>query len=69
MPVIVTACSLALTMSSPATFEITGASGANVSTVMSRVPAVELLPAASVAVADSVSLPWPMAVMSSAVRL
>ena len=47
----------------------TVAVGATVSTLIARVPALLILPAASVAVALSVSLPWPMAVMSAAVRL
>ena len=40
--------------------------GAVVSTVMSRVPAALVLPAASVCVALRVSAPWPMAIMSAA---
>ena len=43
--------------------------GATVSTLMARVPAALTLPAASVAVALSVSGPWPMAVMSAAVSV
>ena len=38
--------------------------GAKVSMVMALVPGAEVLPAASVAVADRVSAPCPMAVMS-----
>ena len=57
VPVIADACSLALTMSSPATVEIVGASTAVVSIWMVRVTADETLPAASVAVAESVSAP------------
>ena len=56
-------------MSSPATFEIVGAFGTTVSTVMARVAAAETLPAASVAVTESVSGPWPMPVMSGAVSV
>ena len=56
-------------MSSPATFEIVGGSMATVSIVMLRVAAAEVLPAASVALADSVSGPWPIAVMSAAVSV
>ena len=66
VPVIAADCSPALMMSSPATFEITGASGARVSMEMVRVAAGEVLPAASVAVAERVSAPWPMAVRSAA---
>ena len=69
LPEIAVVCSLALTMSSPATFEITGTLGARVSTEMLRVTAVETLPAASVAVAESVSGPCPMAVMSAPVSV
>ena len=69
LPVIVVDCSLALTTSSPATREMVGALGASTSTVKLRVPAVEVLPAASVAVAETVSAPSPMAVRSSAVRV
>ena len=69
VPVIAAVCSLALTMSSPATFEMVGGSMASVSTVMLRVPAAETLPAASRAVADSVSSPWPIAAMSAAVNV
>ena len=47
--------SAALIRSSPATAAITGASGARVSTWMSRVAAAEALPAASVAFTDSAS--------------
>ena len=43
--------------------------GASVSTLMVRVPATPMLPAASVAVALRVSLPWPMAVISAGVRV
>ena len=43
--------------------------GAVVSTVMSRVPALLVLPAASVCVALKVSAPWPMALMSAATRV
>ena len=64
VPVIAEVCSLALTVSSAATVEIVGAPGATVSTVMPRVPAAEMLPAASVALTESVSLPWPMAATS-----
>ena len=69
VPAIAADCSLPLMTLSPATSEITGAAGASVSTVMSRVPAAEVLPAASVAVTDSVSAPSPMAVMSAAVSV
>ena len=69
VPAITAVCSLALTMSSPATFETVGAFGATVSTVMARVPAAEVLPAASMARAESVSEPWPMAEMSAAVSV
>ena len=65
VPVIATLCSLALTVSSPATLEMTGASGATVSTVIARVPGCDVLPAASVAVADRVCGPWPIAAMSA----
>ena len=65
LPLIAADCSPALTMSSPATVRSWGAFGARVSTVMVRVPAEDVLPAASVAFTDSVSAPWPMAVMSS----
>ena len=67
VPVIATDCSVALTMSSPATFEMVGAFGTTVSTVMARVTEDEAFPAASMALADSVSRPWPMPVMSAAV--
>ena len=43
--------------------------GASVSTVMSRVLAVEVLPAASVAVTDRVSGPSPIAVISASVSV
>ena len=56
-------------MSSPATFEITGTPGVTVSTVMLRVAAAETLPAASVARAESVSPPSPMALRSAAVSV
>ena len=69
VPVIATVCSEALTTSSPATFEMAGAFGTKVSTVMSRSVTPETLPAVSVAVADSVCAPTPMAVMSAAVRV
>ena len=66
VPVIDTVCcSLALTMSSPATLEIVGASGTTVSTVMSRVTTAEALPAASIACTVRVSRPWPIARMSA----
>ena len=68
VPVIVAVCSLALTTSSPATSEIVGAVGATVSSVMTRDPSADTLPAASVAEAVTVSVPWPMAVKSAAVR-
>ena len=64
VPVMVLATSEALTMSSLATKPITGAPLAKESTVMVRVPAALLLPAASVWVALKISVPWPMAVMS-----
>ena len=57
VPLMAVACSAALTMSSSATAAIVGVSGARVSTSMRRVAATETLPAASVAVADSVSAP------------
>ena len=66
VPVIAADCSLALTTSSPATLSIRGWLGARVSTVMLRVVTAEVLPAASVAVTESVSSPWPIAVMSAA---
>ena len=69
VPVIEAGSSLALTRSSPVTLEISGTFGATVSTVMVRVPAAEVLPAASVAVTDRVSGPSPMAAMSAAVSL
>ena len=43
--------------------------GATVSTVMLRVRAVLVLPAASDWVADSVSAPWPILVMSAGTRV
>ena len=43
--------------------------GAAVSMLMASVPAVLVLPAASVAVALRVSAPWPMAVMSAAAKV
>ena len=69
VPVMATDCSAALTMSSTATLEIAGTLGAMVSMLMARVPVDETLPAASVAVAESVSLPCPMPVMSSGVSV
>ena len=69
VPVMTVDCSLELMKLSPATVAIVGAFGATVSTVMLRVPAAETLPAASVACADRVSGPCPMAVTSSAVRV
>ena len=69
VPAITAVCSLALMTSLPATTEIVGATGARVSTWMLRVPAVEVLPAASVALAERVSSPWPMAVMSAGVSV
>ena len=57
VPLIAAVCSLALTMLSPATAEIVGADGASVSTVIWRVPAVEVLPAASVTFTDRISSP------------
>ena len=57
VPLIAAVCSVALMILSVATALITGAAGALVSTLIVRVPAVPVLPAASVAVADSVSLP------------
>ena len=69
VPEIDAVCSPALMTSSPATLEIEGAFGATVSTVRLRVPASEVLPAASVALADRVSGPWPIAVMSSDVSV
>ena len=62
VPEIAAACSAALMVSSPATSAIVGASGATVSISMTCVPASEMLPAASVALADKVSGPCPMAV-------
>ena len=56
-------------MSSPATTEMLGAFGATVSTLIERVPANETLPAASATVADSVSLPWPIAEMSAGISV
>ena len=67
VPVMATACSLALTTSSPATRPISGACGATVSTVIARVPSSDTLPAASVAVTRKVSAPSPIAVRSAAV--
>ena len=67
VPEIATACSLALTVSSPATTEIDGAVGATVSTLTLRVAAAETLPAASTAVIDSTASPSPMDAMSSGV--
>ena len=69
VPLMAAVCSLSLTMLSVATALITGVVGVTVSTVMLRVPAALTLPAASVAVADRVSEPCPMAVMSAAIRL
>ena len=66
VPVTALVCSLALMMSLPATTEITGALGTSVSTVMARLAAAEVLPAASVALTDRVSGPCPMSVMSAA---
>ena len=43
--------------------------GPAVSTLMARVPAALVLPAASVWVALRVSAPWPIAVMSAAVSV
>ena len=53
----------------PAVSSLTNTVGAEVSMLMVRVPAVLALPAASVAVALRVSVPWPMAVMSSATNV
>ena len=58
-----------LITSSVATALITGAVGATVSMLIARVPAVLVLPAASLAVALRVSAPWPMAVMSAATKV
>ena len=69
VPLIADACSLALMTLSPATLAMLGAFGTTVSTVMSRVVTVEVLPATSVAWADSVSGPWSMAEMSAAVSV
>ena len=69
VPVMVVVCSLALMMSSVATALMMGAVGAAVSTVMARVPAALVLPAASVCVTDRVLAPWPMAVMSAATKV
>ena len=69
VPEIVAVCSAALMRSSEATAAIIGALGAIVSTVILRAVAAETLPAASVAVADSGSAPWPMAVMSAGVSV
>ena len=69
VPLMIADCSTKLTMLSPATLLISGAAGASVSTVMLRVPTALTLPAASVAVAESVSLPCPMPVMSPATRV
>ena len=66
LPLTIAVCSPALTMSSPATRLIVGAEAGAVSTLMFRVPATPVFPALSVAVAESVSAPWPMAVMSAA---
>ena len=52
--------------SSPATTPMVGAAGSAVLTVIVRCAAAPALPAASRAVADSVSPPWPIAVMSAA---
>ncbi len=43
--------------------------GAEVSTLMARVPALLVLPAASAWVAESVSVPSPIAVMSPATKV
>ena len=58
-------------MLSPATVLITaGARGlVSIATLMLRVPAVLVLPAASICVALRVSLPCPIAVMSSPVSV
>ena len=69
VPLIALPDSAALMMSLPATRLITGATGTPVSTLMLRVPAAPRLPAVSVAVADSVSSPWPIAVISAAVSV
>ena len=58
--------SVALLPLSTATFKL-GAMGATVSTVMVRSPCAEVLPAASVAVTDSVWGPSPIAAKSSVV--
>ena len=67
VPVMAAVCSLALTMSSPATMAMVGRLGAIVSTVMTAVRGGATLPAVSVAVTVRVSLPWPMAFTSSGV--
>ena len=69
VPLMAAVCSLPLTMLSVATVLITGVVGVTVSTVMLRVPAALTLPAASVAVAERVSGPCPIAVMSAATRV
>ena len=61
--------STALMKLSPATVPMEGGFGATVSTTMLRVPAADLLPTASVAVAESVSGPWSIAAMSSGVSV
>ena len=48
---------------------VTVGRGRTVSTVMARVPACDVLPAASVAVAESISAPWPIRAMSATVRV
>ena len=57
VPLIAAVFSPALTMSSPATAEMVGAFGTTVSTEMARDAAAETLPAASVALTESVSAP------------
>ena len=61
--------SLALTKSSSATTEISGAPGTTVSIVISRVATGEVLPTASVARTDSVSAPSPIAAKSAVVSV
>ena len=69
VPVIVAVCSLALMVLSGAKALIVGAVGAAVSTVMARVNAVLVLPAASRALMVRVIAPWPRLRRSAAVAV